>query len=146
MPQQKGSITVTKETSVQTKIADKQDFTITAVDLFRQKKKEQTFMVTKLLPKSGIAVTYPNFIAHNESMAVMAKAGVTSSSTKKSAEGKRKLVAVAASVFCTFGPNNDRMSPTDVGELMEKEDTAWLATRLLGEDEDEEENEDLGKL
>lgn len=120
---------------------------IHAKELFAAKKKEQSFMITKPLPKSGIDVTYPNFISHNESMAVMAKAGVTHSSAKKSAEGKRKLVAIAASIHCTFGPNKDRLSPTDIGELIEKEDTAFLAARILGEDEDDGEDEaELGKL
>lgn len=138
---------MSKESATATSSTSPAMATISAVDLFKAKKIEQTFMVTKPLPKSGIDVTYPNFISHNESMAVMAKAGVTSSSARRSSEGKRKLVAVAASVFCTFGPNKERMKYVDIGELVEKEDTAWLATRLLGEDEEDDEDEgDLGKL
>jgi hypothetical protein len=116
-----------------------------ARDLFKAKKADQGAPITRKLPKSGVDVTYPGFISHNESMAVMAAAGVTSSKAKKSEEGKRKLVAYAASKFCTFGPNKDRLSAVEIGELLSNEDTSFLAPRLLGSDDDEEDDAEPGK-
>lgn len=103
------------------------------IDLLKKQKAEREAPVSVTLPESGIECLYPGFVSHQTIMNVYKKSG--------GEKGKLRMAAVAISELCTFGAAHERLSATDVAELLPNRDVTFLSGKCLGvETEDDEGN------
>ena len=92
--------------------------------------------VTVTLPECGETVTYPGFVSHATIMKIYKKSG--------GQKGTAKMASVAIATLCSFGPEFQKISHTDVAELLPNRDVTFLSGKCLGVDDDDDEDDDEG--
>ena len=87
---------------------------------------------TTVLPKTGITVTYPAFRNHGRIM-----------SAARMAKGDpQKMQVVYLAQTCLF--DGEKLTVTDIAELLPDDDSGHLIRKLFGANEGEEGNEEAG--